>query len=67
MKTKDDEAVFEMFRRLPSSQEVEGSGLGLSIVKEIVEAHKGKVWVDSGSKKNTTFCIAIPKNGNQQQ
>jgi len=67
IKTKDAKVVFEMFRRLPASQKVEGSGLGLSIVKEIVEAHNGKVWVESGHGKDTTFYITIPKNGNQQQ
>jgi K+-sensing histidine kinase KdpD len=67
MKMKDAEVVFEMFSRLPSSQEVEGSGLGLSIVKGIVERHQGKVWVESGHGKDTTFYIAIPKDGNQQQ
>jgi K+-sensing histidine kinase KdpD len=67
VKTKDAEVIFQMFRRLPSSQEVEGSGLGLSIVKEIVEAHKGKVWVESGARKETTFYLAIPKDQNQQQ
>lgn len=64
MKTKDAEVVFQMFSRLPSAQGVEGSGLGLSIVKEIVEAHKGKVWIESGRGKDTTFYVAIPKNGN---
>jgi signal transduction histidine kinase len=67
VKTKDAEVIFQMFSRLPSSQGVEGSGLGLSIVKEIVEAHKGKVWVESGLRKDTTFYIAMPKHLNQQE
>jgi K+-sensing histidine kinase KdpD len=67
VRTKDVEVIFQMFRRLPSSQGVEGSGLGLSIVKEIVEAHKGKVWVESGPRKVTTFYVAIPTHGSRQQ
>ena len=67
VRTKDVEVIFQMFRRLPSSRKVEGSGLGLSIVKEIVKAHKGKVWVESGPGKVTTFCVAIPTNGSQLQ
>ena len=66
VKTKDDEVVFQMFSRLPSSKGVEGSGLGLSIVKDIVEAHEGKVWFESGPGKDTTFYITIPKNGSQR-
>jgi len=61
MKKKDAETVFEMFRRLPASEQTEGSGLGLTIVKEIMEAHKGKAWLESGPKKGTTFCISISK------
>ena len=67
LKTRDAEVIFQMFSRLPSSRAVEGSGLGLSIVKEIVEAHKGKVWIESGPRKDTTFYIAIPRSGSQQQ
>jgi len=67
VKTKDAEVVFQMFSRLPSSREVEGSGLGLSIVKQIVEAHKGKVWIECGPGKDTTFYIAIPKDENEEQ
>jgi K+-sensing histidine kinase KdpD len=62
MKRKDSEVIFGMFQRLPESQQVEGSGLGLTIVKEIVEAHKGKVWFKSGPKKGTTFYVSIPKD-----
>jgi signal transduction histidine kinase len=61
MKKKDSELVFEMFRRLPDAGGGEGSGLGLAIVKEIVEKHNGRVWLESGRKKNTTFYVAIPK------
>lgn len=53
--------VFDRFFRVPGSDEVPGSGLGLSIVKQIVESHQGKVWVDSGSGHGATFSFALPK------
>jgi len=61
MKKRDAEMVFEMFRKLPTSEQTEGSGLGLTIVKEIMAAHKGKAWLKLGPKKETTFCISISK------
>jgi K+-sensing histidine kinase KdpD len=62
MKRKDSEVIFEMFQRLPASEQMEGSGLGLTIVKEIVIAHKGNVWVESSPRKGTTFYVSISKN-----
>ena len=40
----------------------EGCGLGLPIVKRIVESHNGMISVDSGNGKGTTFLIALPHN-----
>jgi len=62
MKKKNSEVIFQMFQKLPASEQTDGSGLGLTIVKEIVEAHKGKVWCESGPKKGTTFYVAISKD-----
>lgn len=59
---RDSEMVFEMFRRLSVSEKTEGSGLGLTIVKEIMEAHKGKAWLESGPNRETTFRISISKD-----
>lgn len=38
----------------------EHSGLGLAIAKEIVEAHKGRIWIDETVKKGCTMCILLP-------
>jgi signal transduction histidine kinase len=53
--------LFQKFRRLPSSdKKASGSGLGLVVAREIVEAHRGTIWVDSELQKGSTFFIALP-------
>jgi signal transduction histidine kinase/tetratricopeptide (TPR) repeat protein len=56
--------VFERFYRCGDelTRTVRGTGLGLSLVKEIVEAHKGSVHVDSRPGKGSTFSIRLPLN-----
>jgi len=55
--------IFERFYRVDKgrSQELGGTGLGLSIVKHLVQAHGGKVWVDSQPGKGSTFYFTLPK------
>ena len=55
--------VFDEFYRARNAREWErdGSGLGLSIAKEVVERHKGKIWVESEEGKGSTFNILLPK------
>jgi PAS domain S-box-containing protein len=59
---KDTERLFRFFQRDVSSQTVEGAGLGLAIVKEIAERHGGKVTVEPGRMRGTTFHIYIDRN-----
>jgi signal transduction histidine kinase len=47
--------IFELFQRLASRDRVEGAGIGLSIVRKLVDANGGKVWVDSSPGQGTTF------------
>ena len=53
------EAVFEPFYRGPGKQNVEGYGLGLALVRQIVQAHGGKVCVVSGGKSKVEFTLPL--------
>lgn len=55
--------LFQEFYRVDNAinQEVKGTGLGLSLVKHIVEAHGGKIWVDSKLGSGSTFSYTLPK------
>jgi len=47
--------IFELFQRLASRDQIEGAGIGLSIVRKLVDGNGGKVWVDSAPGRGTTF------------
>lgn len=53
--------VFEIFSRLHNQSTYEGYGVGLSIVKRIMERFHGKVWFESKLNEGATFYIAFPK------
>jgi len=55
------EAIFERFKRLEKGA-VEGTGLGLAIVKKVVNAHKGRVWVEDNAGGGSIFIVEIPKS-----
>jgi two-component system phosphate regulon sensor histidine kinase PhoR len=52
--------IFERFYRVDRSRTGTGTGLGLSIAKHIVEAHQGKIWVESMEGRGSTFYFSIP-------
>ena len=55
----DQYKVFGLFDKL--DQKTEGTGIGLALVKRIVELHNGRIWVESeGIGKGSTFCFTVP-------
>lgn len=60
---EDQERIFTKFQRIGKHprEKAEGVGLGLAISKGIVEAHGGRIWVDSQLGQGSTFIFSIPR------
>jgi two-component system sensor histidine kinase KdpD len=57
----DRDRIFERFYRTAEARQGPvGTGLGLSIAKRIVDAHHGRIWVESGPEEGTIFSIVLP-------
>jgi signal transduction histidine kinase len=54
--------IFKPFEISHKNEKIESHGLGLSIVKQLVEEHGGEIWVESELEKGTTFYFTIPKD-----
>jgi signal transduction histidine kinase len=55
------ERIFDLFHKLDPA--AEGNGLGLALVRRIVESHRGRVWVESeGRGRGATFCFTLPRD-----
>jgi light-regulated signal transduction histidine kinase (bacteriophytochrome) len=51
--------IFDVFTRL-HGQKIPGTGLGLALSKKVIEAHSGKIWVDSELEVGSTFYFTVP-------
>lgn len=55
------EKVFGIFQRLETREEIEGTGIGLSIVKKIIEECGGKIWIESEPGRGAAFWFTLPE------
>jgi PAS domain S-box-containing protein len=65
---REQEQIFERFQRVgdPSSRTTQGAGLGLYIARAIIEAHGGRIWVESALREGSTFSFSLPREEKAQ-
>ena len=61
IKPEYKELIFVVFKRLHTQKHYEGTGIGLSICKKIVEKYNGNIWLESEEGKGSTFFFTLPK------
>jgi signal transduction histidine kinase len=62
---EDQDSIFEDFFRARNVGDVSGAGLGLSIAKKIVDAHQGRIWLESPyeeGRPGTKFTVVLPRS-----
>jgi len=60
--TEYQSKIFDKFVQVETEKDVGGSGLGLAICQEMVQAHGGRIWVDSTVGEGSTFTFTVPKS-----
>jgi light-regulated signal transduction histidine kinase (bacteriophytochrome) len=62
---KHFERIFEMFQCLSIKTKHKGNGVGLTVVKKIIESYGGKIWLESKIDKGATFFFTLPRQGKE--
>jgi len=60
IKAEYQDLIFVVFKRLHNQNQYEGTGIGLSICKKIVEKYGGQIWIESEENKGSTFFFTLP-------
>jgi two-component system, LuxR family, sensor kinase FixL len=60
------EKIFQIFQTLAPRDEIESTGIGLALVRKIVEVLNGRIWLDSIEGQGTTFYFTLPKEAGRQ-